>query len=143
MYHNITMIFFLKTQKDQHISKIWINHKILFLCVPVWKIAKSNSYSLSDDLCGIFVKSVADCSAAAKDGRIQVNDQIIKVMSDLFCFVFSVKCKAWKEQIGHNTGAIQIFEYQYVYSDVKLCSNIWSFLALQYIVLSCTAHVTV
>uniref|UniRef100_A0A8W8NXS3 Multiple PDZ domain protein n=2 Tax=Magallana gigas TaxID=29159 RepID=A0A8W8NXS3_MAGGI len=32
-----------------------------------------------DDLCGIFVKSVADCSAAAKDGRIQVNDQIIKV----------------------------------------------------------------
>lgn len=105
----------------------WINHKILFLCVPVWKIAKSNSYSLSDDLCGIFVKSVADCSAAAKDGRIQVNDQIIKVMSDFFCFVFSVKCKAWKEQRGHNNGAIQIFEY--VYSDVKLCSNIWSFLA--------------
>lgn len=73
------------------------------------------------------MKSVADCSAAAKDGRIQVNDQIIKVMSDLFCFVFSVKCKAWTEQIGHNTGAIQIFEF--VYSAVKLCSNIWSFLA--------------
>lgn len=113
MYHNITMIFFFKTQKVSKSQKyvFWINHKILFLCVPVWKIAKSNSYSLSDDLCGIFVKSVADCSAAAKDGRIQVNDQIIKVMSDLFCFVLSVKCKAWKEQIGHNTGAIQIFEY--------------------------------
>ncbi|XP_078318993.1 multiple PDZ domain protein-like isoform X4 [Crassostrea virginica] len=32
-----------------------------------------------DDLCGIFVKSVAENSAAAKEGRIQVNDQIIKV----------------------------------------------------------------
>ncbi|XP_056019674.1 multiple PDZ domain protein-like isoform X4 [Ostrea edulis] len=32
-----------------------------------------------DDLCGIFVKSVAENSAAANDGRIQVNDQIIKV----------------------------------------------------------------
>lgn len=124
----------LKKTKNQKVSisqkyVFWINHKILFLYVLVWKIAKSNSYSLSDDLCGIFVKSVADCSAAAKDGRIQVNDQIIKVMSDFFCFLFSVKCKAWKEQIGHNTGAIQIFEYRYVYSDVKLCSNIWSFLA--------------
>lgn len=34
----------------------------------------------SDDLCGIFVKSVAENSAAAKEGRIQVNDQIIKVI---------------------------------------------------------------
>lgn len=89
----------LKKTKNQKVSisqkyVFWINHKILFLYVLVWKIAKSNSYSLSDDLCGIFVKSVADCSAAAKDGRIQVNDQIIKVMSDFFCFVFSVKCKA-------------------------------------------------
>lgn len=91
-----------------------------------WKIAKSNSYLLSDDLCGIFVKSVADNSAAAKDGRIQVNDQIIKVTSDLFCFAFSVKCKLLKEQIGHNNGAKQIFED--VYSNVRLCSNIWSFL---------------
>ncbi|XP_061191838.1 multiple PDZ domain protein-like isoform X8 [Saccostrea echinata] len=32
-----------------------------------------------DDLCGIFVKSVAENSAADQDGRIQVNDQIIKV----------------------------------------------------------------
>ncbi|KAJ8305992.1 hypothetical protein KUTeg_016537 [Tegillarca granosa] len=32
-----------------------------------------------DDLCGIFVKSVAEGSAAAQDGRIQVNDQIIEV----------------------------------------------------------------
>ncbi|XP_063397098.1 multiple PDZ domain protein-like isoform X6 [Mytilus trossulus] len=32
-----------------------------------------------DDLCGIFVKSVAEGSAAGVDGRIQVNDQIIQV----------------------------------------------------------------
>ncbi|KAL5021229.1 hypothetical protein ScPMuIL_000384 [Solemya velum] len=32
-----------------------------------------------DDLCGIFVKSVAEDSAAAYDGRIQMNDQIIEV----------------------------------------------------------------
>lgn len=81
----------------------WINLKILLLRVPVWKIAISNSYLLSDDLCGIFVKSVADNSAAAKNGRIQVNDQIIKVTSDSFCFF--LKCNATKEQIGHNSGA--------------------------------------
>lgn len=34
----------------------------------------------SDDLCGIFVKSVSEGSAAALDGRIQVNDQIIQVI---------------------------------------------------------------
>ncbi|KAK3091257.1 hypothetical protein FSP39_018351 [Pinctada imbricata] len=32
-----------------------------------------------DELCGIFVKSIAEGSAAALDGRIQVNDQIIQV----------------------------------------------------------------
>ncbi|XP_060069918.1 multiple PDZ domain protein-like, partial [Ylistrum balloti] len=32
-----------------------------------------------DELCGIFVKSIGEGSAAAQDGRIQVNDQIIQV----------------------------------------------------------------
>ncbi|KAL3869945.1 hypothetical protein ACJMK2_042565 [Sinanodonta woodiana] len=32
-----------------------------------------------DDLCGIFVKSIAEGSAAGLNGRIQVNDQIIEV----------------------------------------------------------------
>ena len=34
---------------------------------------------VTDELCGIFVKSVTEGSAAANDGRIQVNDQIIQV----------------------------------------------------------------
>lgn len=43
--------------------------------------SKKSNLLFSDDLCGIFVKSVAENSAAAKEGRIQVNDQIIKVIT--------------------------------------------------------------
>ena len=34
---------------------------------------------ISDDLCGIFVKSITEGSAASMNGQIQVNDQIIEV----------------------------------------------------------------
>ena len=34
----------------------------------------------ADDLCGIFVKSITEGSAAAVDGQISVNDQIIEVL---------------------------------------------------------------
>ena len=34
---------------------------------------------LSDELSGIFVRSIADLSATAIDGRVQVNDQIVEV----------------------------------------------------------------
>ena len=34
---------------------------------------------LSDDMAGIFVRSIAEGSAADLDGRVQINDQIIEV----------------------------------------------------------------
>ena len=37
---------------------------------------------ISDDLCGIFVKSITEGSAASMNGQIQVNDQIIEVGLD-------------------------------------------------------------
>ena len=36
-------------------------------------------FSFVEELSGIFVRSIAEGSAAALDGRIQVNDQIIEV----------------------------------------------------------------
>ena len=42
-------------------------------------------YSITDDLSGIYVRGIAEGSAAAIDGRIQLHDQIIAVCH----FVFS------------------------------------------------------
>ena len=41
-----------------------------------------NYLPISDDLCGIFVKSITEGSAASMNGQIQVNDQIIEVIID-------------------------------------------------------------
>ena len=38
-------------------------------------------FVFTEELSGIFVRSIADGSAAALDGRIQINDQIIAVSS--------------------------------------------------------------
>ena len=37
----------------------------------------------TEELSGIFVRSISEGSAAALDGRIQVNDQIIEVSKQL------------------------------------------------------------
>ena len=44
-----------------------------------FKVIRFVYISLTDGLSGIFVRSIAEGSAAALDGRIQLNDQIIAV----------------------------------------------------------------
>lgn len=43
---------------------------------------------IADDLSGIFVRGIADGSAAALDGRIQLHDQIIAVC--IYCLEFAI-----------------------------------------------------
>ena len=68
-------------------------------CFEAIKIIQVKNLLFSDDLCGIFVKSVAENSAAAKEGRIQVNDQIIKVITGdvlihkYMCFRYVIYCE--------------------------------------------------
>lgn len=49
------------------------------LLMPKMKISFSKSLIFLAELSGIFVKSIAEGSTAAVDGRLKINDQIIKV----------------------------------------------------------------
>ena len=49
--------------------------------------------SFAEELSGIFIKNIAEGSAAAKDGRLQVDDQIVEVC--LYHFVYFLVINGW------------------------------------------------
>ena len=64
------LIYDFSSQRQQTVTYVMCRYS-LYIYKP--------AYIVADDLCGIFVKSITEGSAAAQNGQIQVNDQIIEV----------------------------------------------------------------
>ena len=62
-----------------------MNKQVDVQIITIFCISLIKSYlPITDDLCGIFVKSITEGSAASMNGQIQVNDQIIEVIIDRY-----------------------------------------------------------